>query len=60
MRNIEEISAPTWQDLLEREAEIRKLQQEIEELKAEVHTRDMITADLRKRLEIKIALLGVP
>jgi len=60
MRHINDIDDPTWNDLHDREAEIRKLLQEIEELKAEVNMRDRIMADLRKRLEIKIALLDVP
>jgi len=60
MRHINDIDEPTWNDLHDREAEIRKLQQEIEDLKAEVHMRDRTMADLTKRLEHKIALLGVP
>ena len=60
MRHINDIDDPTWNDLHDREAEIRKLQQEIEDLKADVHMRDRLMADLYKRLEQKIALLGVP
>jgi hypothetical protein len=60
MRHINDIDQPTWNDLHDREAEIRKLQQEIEDLKGEVHMRDRLMADLTKRLEHKIALLGVP
>jgi hypothetical protein len=60
MRHINDIEEPTWSDLHDREAEIRKLHQEIEDLKAEVHMRDRLMADLYKRLEHKIALLGVP
>jgi hypothetical protein len=60
MRHINDIEEPTWSDLHDREAEIRKLHQEIEDLKAEVHMRDRLMADLIKRLEHKIALLGVP
>ena len=60
MRQIEQIDDPTWVDLHDREAEILKLRQEIEDLKADVHMRDRTMADLRQRLEHKIALLGVP
>lgn len=60
MRHIEDIADPTWQDLYDRESEIRKLHQEIEELKADVAFRDRTLADLTRRLEHKIALLGVP
>lgn len=60
MRHIDDIDDPTWQDLFDRESEIRKLRQEIEELQANVRERDRIMADLAKRLEHKIALLGVP
>ena len=60
MRHINDIDQPTWNDLHDREAEIRKLQQEIEDLKGEVHMRDRLMSDLTKRLEHKIALLGVP
>ena len=60
MRHINDIDEPTWNDLHDREVEIRKLQQEIEDLRAEVHMRDRTMADLRQRLEQKIALLGVP
>lgn len=60
MRHIDEIEDLTWQDLFDRESEIRKLKQEIEELQANVRERDRIMADLAKRLEHKIALLGVP
>lgn len=60
MRHIDDIDELTWQDLFDRESEIRKLKQEIEELQANVRERDRIMADLAKRLEHKIALLGVP
>ena len=60
MRHIDDIDDLTWQDLFDRESEIRKLKQEIEELQANVRERDRIMADLAKRLEHKIALLGVP
>ena len=60
MRHIENISDPTWQDLFDRESAIRKLKQEVEELQHELQTRERIMADLSKRLEHKIALLGVP
>ena len=60
MRHIDDIDELTWQDLFDRESEIRKLKQEIEELQTNVRERDRIMADLAKRLEHKIALLGVP
>ena len=60
MRHIDDIDDLTWQDLFDRESEIRKLRQEIEELQANVLERDRVMADLAKRLEHKIALLGVP
>lgn len=60
MRHIDDIDDLTWQDLFDRESEIRKLRQEIEELQATVRERDRVMADLAKRLEHKIALLGVP
>ncbi len=60
MRHIDDIDDLTWQDLFDRESEIRKLRQEIEELQANVRERDRVMADLAKRLEHKIALLGVP
>lgn len=60
MRHINDIDDPTWQDLHDRESEIRKLQQEIEELKHDLLERDRIMAELRQRLEHKVALLGVP
>lgn len=60
MRHVDDIDDLTWQDLFDRESEIRKLKQEIEELQANVRERDRIMADLAKRLEHKIALLGVP
>ena len=60
MRHIDDIDDLTWQDLFDRESEIRKLKQEVEELKHDLSERDRIMADLRRRLEQKIALLGVP
>lgn len=60
MRHIEQIDDPTWQDLFDRESEIRKLRQEVDELRHDLAERDRIMAELRQRLEHKIALLGVP
>lgn len=60
MRDIEQIADPTWQDIIDRDVEIRRLQQEVEELKHDLRERDRIMGDLRRRLEHKIALLGVP
>ena len=60
MRHIDDIDELVWQDLFDRESEIRKLKQEVEELKHDLSERDRIMADLRRRLEQKIALLGVP
>lgn len=60
MRHIDDIDELVWQDLFDRESEIRKLKQEVEELKLDLSERDRTVADLRRRLEQKIALLGVP
>lgn len=60
MRDIEQIADPTWQDIIDRDVQIRSLQQEVEELKHDLRERDRIMGDLRRRLEQKIALLGVP
>lgn len=60
MRHIDDIDELVWQDLFDRESDIRKLKQEVEELKHDLSERDRIVADLRRRLEQKIALLGVP
>ena len=60
MRHIDDIDDPTWQDLFDRESEVRKLKQEIEELRHDLSERERTMAELRVRLEHKIALLGVP
>ena len=60
MRDIESIDDPKWQDLYDREAEIRRLKQEIDELRADLQERDATIAQLRLDLRHKTALLGVP
>ena len=60
MRDIEQIADPTWQDIMDREIEIRRLTQTIEELKADLREKDTTISGLNERLRHKIALLGVP
>ena len=60
MRDIESIDDPKWQDLYDREAEIRRLKQEIDELRADLQERDATIAQLRLDLRRANALLGVP
>ncbi len=36
MRHIDDIDDPTWHDLFDREAEIRRLKQEIEEIRSDI------------------------
>ena len=60
MRDIESIDDPKWQDLYDREAEIRRLKQEIDELRADLQERDATIKQLRLDLRYKTALLGVP
>jgi regulator of replication initiation timing len=60
VRDIDSIDDPTWKDLHDRESEIRRLKQEIEEIKAELA--DLLSENERllKSLRRTNALLGVP
>lgn len=60
MRDTEQIDDPSWQDILDRDSEIRKLRQEIEELHAELRERDQRMERLQERATRLTALLGVP
>ena len=60
MRHIEDIDDPKWQDLHDREAEIRRLKQEIEELKADLAEARREADTNKKKLRHANALLGVP
>lgn len=60
MRDTEQINDPSWQDILDRDSEIRKLRQEIEELHAELRERDQRMERLQERATRLTALLGVP
>jgi hypothetical protein len=60
VRHISDIDDPTWHDLFDREAEIRKLRQEIEELKADLTERAGRIKVLEVEVARKTALLGVP
>jgi hypothetical protein len=60
MRHIDDINELHWQDLFDRESEIRKLKQDIEEMRIALVERDKRIAELEARVKQKIALLGVP
>ena len=60
MRDTEQIDDPSWQDIQDRDSEIRRLKQEIDELRAELRERDQIMHRLNERATRLTALLGVP
>ena len=60
VRDTEQIDDPSWQDIQDRDSEIRRLKQEIDELRAELRERDQIMHRLNERATRLTALLGVP
>lgn len=60
MRHIDDIDRPTWNDLFDRDSAIRKLTQEIDELRHDLSRRDARIRELEAEVKRKTALLGVP